>query len=166
MIREVHDMLEAMRHIGPRFEAAMHIREADEDEGSQYSHVTAADQAAAVALLRSHVGGTWAELRAGRTQRLQLRAGTRLENPSARVARMAGASAGDAGAGADDSDEGDDDPGEEDDMGADEDETGGPNAGQNTPGPGHGQGPDPTRPSAGEAWDAKVVQYMERCPLR
>jgi hypothetical protein len=51
-------------------------------------------------------------------------------------------------------------------MGADEDETGGPNAGQNTPGPGHGQGPDPTRPSAGEAWDAKVVQYMERCPLR
>ena len=67
MIREVHNMLEALRHIGPRFEAAMNIRDLDEDEGSQYSHVTVADQAATVALLRSTVGNTWAELCAGRS---------------------------------------------------------------------------------------------------
>tara|TARA_B100000795_G_scaffold244791_2_gene209522 strand:- start:69 stop:542 length:474 start_codon:yes stop_codon:yes gene_type:complete len=156
MIREVHNMLEALRHIGPRFEAAMNIRDLDEDEGSQYSHVTVADQAATVALLRSTVGNTWAELCAGRSQRLQQQGGGRFENPSARVARVAGAGADDdTAAGA----EGD----REDDLGDDEDETGGPVPAPHVPA--HAQEPDSARLTRDEFWDAKVVKVMRRCPL-
>jgi len=163
MIREVHNMLEALRHIGPRFEAAMNIRDLDEDEGSQYSHVTVADQVATVALLRSTVGRTWAELRAGRVQRLQQQGGGRIENPSARVARVAGAGADDDVAAGDD---------REDDLGAAEDETGGP-APAPVPAPvpdphmpAHAQEPDSARLTRDEFWDAKVVKVLQRCPLK
>lgn len=154
MIREVHNMLEALRHIGPRFEAAMNIRDLDEDEGSQYSHVTVADQVATVALLRSSVGRTWAELCAGRSQRLQQQGGSRIENPSARVARVAGAGADDDAAASDDL---------EDDLGDSEDETGGPAPAPQVPA--HAQEPDSTRLTRDELWDAKVVKVMRRCPL-
>ena len=84
-----------------------------------------------------------------------MQSGPRVENPLARVARVAGASAyevatdGDAQA----------------DKYDDDDDEFGPDAGRDAPDPQDDAELDDGRASKGEAWDAFVVKTLKKCPL-
>ena len=61
-ISNVHNMLEALRWICPRWLAELSSGGTDENEGSQYSHVLDEDKRALAALLRKYIGASWAAL--------------------------------------------------------------------------------------------------------
>ena len=50
-IAALADVLNTLRHMGPRLEQSMGLRDDDENEGSQYSHVLDVDEAALRAIL-------------------------------------------------------------------------------------------------------------------
>ena len=155
-ISNVHNMLEALRWICPRWLAELSSGGTDENEGSQYSHVLDEDKRALAALLRKYIGASWAALTTPqRRQALQKQAGRRLENPATRVARVAGATADTAA----------DNDTQEDNLDDDEDEFG---AEDGSPPPPAGGGadmqPDPTRATRDEAWDQHIAPILQRCP--
>ena len=74
-ISNVHNMLEALRWICPRWLAELSSGGTDQNEGSQYSHVLDEDKKALALLLRKYIGANWATLRAPqRLQKLQMQA--------------------------------------------------------------------------------------------
>ena len=76
-ISNVHNMLEALRWICPRWLAELSSGGTDQNEGSQYSHVLDEDKKALALLLRKYIGANWATLRAPqRLQKLQMQAAT------------------------------------------------------------------------------------------
>ena len=87
-----------------------------------------------------------------------LQGGTRLENPAARVARVAGASA----------DTDTDMDGQEDNLDDDEDETresGTEDGRAPPPAGGSDMQPDAARATRHEAWDQHIVPILQRCPM-
>ena len=75
----------------------MGLRDDDENEGSQYSHVLDVDEAALRAILERKLGSRWYEMCLPRPQVLQqvntpptVRSRLRLENPVRKVQRVAG----------------------------------------------------------------------------
>ena len=74
-ISNVHNMLEALRWICPRWLAELCSGGTDQNEGSQYSHVLDEDKKALALLLRKYIGANWDSLRAPqRLQKLQMQA--------------------------------------------------------------------------------------------
>ena len=84
-----------------------------------------------------------------------LQAGQRLENPAARVARVAGASA----------DMDTDTDAQEDNLDTDEDVESGTEDGRAPlPAGGNDMQPDAARATRDEAWDQHIVPILQRCP--
>ena len=117
-------LLNASRHIAPRFQKALGVPHGlDSDEGSQYSHQLDGDKQAVRDFLHTKLGD-WQQLcGTSSRQRFQAQAGRRVENPSARVARRAGAASTD-GLAASEGDESEDDAkgNSDDDDGQDDDD--------------------------------------------
>ena len=157
-LERLHELLNALRHMGPRFDAATgQGGDLEEDEGSQYSHQLDADKQAVLEYIFSKLGADWDAMR-GRSSRQQFqhRLGSRLENPSKRVARKAGAAAGDEAADTPDDGQGDDQEKQEDD-----DDDGGGGGGASSSSSDEDGGGD-----GDEEWCAYVRAAQKKCPKK
>ena len=154
-------LLNASRHIAPRFQKALGVPHGlDSDEGSQYSHQLDGDKQAVRDFLHTKLGD-WQQLcGTSSRQRFQAQAGRRVENPSARVARRAGAASTD-GLAASEEDESEDDAkgNSDDDDGQDDDDLPDDN------GEDDDDDDDDTPPSDwdGESWADYVKEAQKAC---